>query len=163
MDSVTILLQAHAEAAIALAGFASVVAALGRPLSAFARQRFLSLLALAVIQLLGCLLPLWFLRLPIAESTTWRLLSAVLLVLGVARRWWLVIVPTRALGAGTRLVLNSRVSRLVWAAGYAILLCYLVKAIGVPFPPNFELYYAALLDSLVAGFVLFADVAVGES
>ena len=52
MDS-EVLLQTHAEMAIAITGFASVIAALSRPLTAFARQRFFSLLALSVIQILG--------------------------------------------------------------------------------------------------------------
>lgn len=95
------LLQTHAEVAIALAGFASVVAALTRPLSAFARQRFLSLLALSLLQVLGCLLPLWCLGLAEDWSVVWRLLSLLLLVLNLARLWWLVIVPNRRLTAET--------------------------------------------------------------
>jgi hypothetical protein len=156
------LLQTHAEAAIALAGFASVVAALRRPLSAFARQRFLSLLALAVIQLVGCLLPLWFLQILTSETTTWRVLSALMFALSAARLWWLVIVPTRGLGHETRVVLGPAVSKLMWGAGYATLLCFLVNTIGIPFPPSFELYYAPLLATLLGGFALFADAAVTE-
>src|SRR5262245_10126363 len=97
-----VLLQAHAAVGIALAGFASVVAALRRPLSVLARQRFLSLLALAVIQILGCLLPMWFMHHLTSSELGWRVLSAVLLVLSVMRIWWLVLLPARHLGVEVR-------------------------------------------------------------
>ena len=162
MDS-DALLQTHAEVAVALAGFASVVAALGRPLSAFARQRFLSLLALAMIQILGCLLPLW--SVPVFESsaTAWRMLSAVLLGLSAARMWWLVYLPSRALGQGTLTILNPLASKLVWGAGLVALLLLVLNVVGFPASPSFNVYYAALLATLMVGFALFADVAVADA
>jgi hypothetical protein len=157
------LLQTHAEVAIALAGFASVIAALNRPLGAFARQRFLSLLALSLIQVLGCLLPLWFLHLVDHPSAGWRILSIVLLGLNVVRLWWLVILPIRRLGEHERVIINPFASKVVWGAGFGALLLLLLNALGVPFPPSFDLYYAALLVTLLIGFALFADVAAGSS
>ncbi len=144
MDSQT-LLQTHAEVAIALAGFASVVAALGRPLTPFTRQRFLSLLSLSLIQVLGCLLPLWCLQLFGSELAAWRVLSAILLGLNAARLWWLVILPIRTLGGGAWIILNPLASKFIWGAGYAILALLMLNTIGIPFSPTFDLYYAALL------------------
>jgi hypothetical protein len=63
------VLQTHAEVAMALGGFASVVAALGRPLSGVRRQRFLALLFLALVQVLTCLLPIWLSNLLDSEET----------------------------------------------------------------------------------------------
>jgi hypothetical protein len=157
------LLQTHAEVAIALAGFASVVAALVRPLSDFARQRFLSLLALSLIQVLGCLLPLWCLRVVEHPPVLWRLLSVVLLVLNVARLWWLVILPNRKLGDDERVILGPHVNTVVWATGVLSLLLFMLNAVGIPFQPNFNLYYAGILGSLLVGFALFADVVTGSS
>ena len=162
MDSET-LLQTHAEVAVALAGFASVVAALRRPLSAFARQRFLSLLGLSLIQVLGCLLPLWSVPLFDSSSTAWRILSAVLLGLNAARLWGLVLVPIRALGEGAQVILSPRVSKFIWGAGPVTLLLLALNVAGLPFNPSFNLYYAALLATLLVGFALFADVAVAET
>jgi hypothetical protein len=157
------LLQTHAEVAIALAGFASVVAALSRPLSPFARQRFLSLLALSVIQVIGCLLPLWILELIGDTSTGWRALSAVLLGLNVARLWWLVILPTRDLGADERIIINPLMNTFSWSIGYLGLVLFLLNSIGLPYQPNFHVFYGALLGHLLIGFVLFADVATERS
>jgi hypothetical protein len=158
-----VLLQTHAEVAIALAGFASVIAALGRPLGAFARQRFLSLLALSLIQVLGCLLPLWCLHFLESPSAGWRLLSIVLLCLNVARLWWLVVLPNRTLRAGERVILNPVANKVIWGTGLVALACLLLNALGIPFRPGFDLYYAGLLATLLVGFALFADVAIGES
>jgi hypothetical protein len=162
MDSEA-LLQTHAEVAVALAGFASVVAALRRPLSPFARQRFLSLLALAMIQILGCLLPLWSVSIFPSTATAWRTLSAVLLGLSAARMWWLVVLPSRALGQGTLAILNPLASRLIWGAGLVALLLLVLNVVGFPASPSFNVYYAALLATLMVGFALFADVAVSDA
>jgi hypothetical protein len=79
------LLQTHAEVATAIAGFASVVAVLNRPLSPIERQRFFYLLALVVIQIVGCLLSLWTLQLTEQSPVGWRALSLLLLALNAAR------------------------------------------------------------------------------
>lgn len=161
MDS-EVLLQTHTEVAIALLGFASVVAALGRPLSTIARQRFFSLLALSLIQILGCLLPLWLLHLIDSPSTAWRVLSGLLLGLSMARMWWLVLRPISKLGEDARRILNPLVTRLIWSIGYLAFVPLLLNTIGIGFRPNFDLYYTGLLASLVGGFVLFADVVTRE-
>jgi hypothetical protein len=157
------LLQTHAEVAIALAGFASVIAALGRPLSTFARQRFFSLLALSLIQVLGCLLPLWGLHFFESPSAGWRLVSVVVLGLSLARFRWLVILPIRKLGDEAQVILNPLVSKLVWAASFVAFSCLLLNTAGIPFRPSFDLYYAGLLGNLLVGFALFADVVARNS
>lgn len=161
MDS-EVLLQTHAEVAIAVAGFASVIAALGRPLSAFERQRFFSLLALSLIQILGCLLPLWLLHLIESPSAGWRLISIAILGLHIARMWWLVILPTRTLGGEARVVLHPAFSKFFWPMGFLSMTFLLLNAIGIGFRPNFDLYYAHLLMALLSGFALFADVATRD-
>jgi len=157
------LLQTHAEVGVALAGFASVVAALRRPLSTLARQRFLSLLALSVIQILGCLLPIWFMHGSTTSELEWRVLSALLLVLYFMRMWWLVLLPARHVGVEVRAIITPAVGRLVWGAGLAAMLLLLLNIAGLPLRPGFDLYYASLLSTLLVGFVLFADVAVGDT
>lgn len=157
------LLQTHAEVGIALAGFASVVAALRRPLTVLARQRFLSLLALSVAQVLGCLLPLWFVRQTESAELRWRVLSAILLALNLMRIWWLVLLPSRRLGVEVQAIISPAVGRLVWLTGLAGYLFLLLNVVGVPLRPGFDLYYAGLLSTLLVGFALFADVAVAEA
>ena len=44
-----------------------------------------------------------------------------------------------------------------------IFLLLVLNVIGLPFDPSFNLYYIALLTSLVSGFALFADVVVAET
>lgn len=157
------LLQTHAEVGIALAGFASVIAALSRPLSGLMRQRFLSLLALSLIQVLGCLLPLWCLHFFASPENGWRVLSGVLLVLNLARIWWLVLSPARDLGDDVQVVISPLVSKAVWACGFLALGFFLLNLVGVPFRPGFDLYYAGHLSTLLVGFALFADVTVAKS
>ena len=157
------LLQIHAEVAIALAGFASVIVALSRPLSPFARQRFYSLLSLAVIQILGCMLPLWVLRLLESPSTGWRLLSAVVLGLSAARIWWLIVLPGRTLGPQVTNILHPVVTRWIYGAAALSSACLILNVIGIGFAPNFDLYYVGLMVNLLVGFALFADVATHES
>jgi hypothetical protein len=157
------LLQTHAEVGVALAGFASVVAALRRPLSPLARQRFLSLLGLSVIQILGCLLPIWLMRQLTSSELGWRVLSAVLLALFLMRMWWLVLRPARRLGVEVQSIISPVGGRLVWAAGVVGMLSLLFNIVGLVLRPGFDLYYTGLLLTLLVGFALFADVAVGDT
>jgi hypothetical protein len=164
------LLQTHAEVGIALAGFASVVAALRCPLSALARQPFFALLSLSVIQILGCLLPIWFMQQLANSELGWRVLSAVLVALNLIRVWWLVRAPARhlaiaklgAVGIEVQAIINPAFTRLVWAVAFAGLLSLSLNIVGLPVRPGFHLYYAGHLSMLLVGFVLFADVAVRE-
>ena len=157
------LLQTHAEVAIAMAGFASVIAALSRPLPAFTRQRFFSLLALSLIQILGCILPLWLLDRVGSPSTAWRLISIVMLAASLVRMRWLVVLPIRRLGDEARTILHSSVTRFVYLAGYLGLGCFALNAIAIGFEPSLDIYYVGLLTFLVVGFVLFADVATRDA
>jgi len=77
--------------------------------------------------------------------------------------WWLVVLPARHLGVEVQAIMNPAVGRLVWGAGLAAMLLLLPNIAGVPLRPGFDLYYASLLCTLLVGFVLFADVAVGDT
>jgi hypothetical protein len=157
------LLQTHAEISIALAGFASVVAALRHPLTAFARQRFLSLLGLSLVLVLGCLLPLWCVPLFESSSTAWRILSAILLGLNAARMWWLILLPIRALDGGTQIMRNPLANKIFWGVPPVTFLLLGLNVVGLPFAPSFDVYYVALLAGLVSGFALFANVVVADT
>lgn len=156
------LLQTHAEVAIALAGFASVVAALRRPLPPQARQRFLSLLALSVIQILGCLLPAWLMGHFSSTPLGWRVLSAAMLTMLLMRLWWLILRPARRIRVEVRTIISPVAGRLVWAMGLTGTLLFLLNILGLPFRPGFDLYYSGLLLTLLVGFALFADVVVSD-
>ena len=93
----------------------------------------------------------------------WRVLSAGLVALYLMRIWWLVLLPARQLGVEVQAIINPIVGRLLWGAGLAGMLLLLLNVVGLPLRPGFDLYYAGLLSGLLVGFVLFADVAVGES
>lgn len=93
----------------------------------------------------------------------WRILSAVLLALNLMRMWWLVLRPARQLGVEVQAIINPVVGKLVWGAGLAGMVLLLLNIVGFPLRPGFDLYYAGLLVTLLVGFVLFADVAVGDS
>jgi hypothetical protein len=68
-------------------------------MSPILRQRFVSLLGLAVIQIFSCLLPLWCIRLFASTALGWSLLSALMLIVNLARVWWFIFLPSRRLGS----------------------------------------------------------------
>ena len=155
------LLQTHTEVAIALAGFASVAAVLRRPLSPVSRLRFLALLFTALIQVFGCLLPVWLSTLGISSLPLWRIASAVVLVLSTALL--LVIVrPLRALDRDNFVLLSAPVERISNALTLCIFGARLLNTLGVPAAPSFGLYYAALLLGMIVIFVMFANEVVSE-
>ena len=144
----------------------ALLAMLGDLCSSFIKRRlgFASSRSVPLLdQLPESLLPLWGMRLADHPTATWRLLSILLLVLNVARLWWLVIVPNRELNRDERVILTPLTSRLLWGTGMLSLLLFFSNSVGVPFAPSFDLYYAGMLAGLVIGFALFADVATGSS
>ena len=156
------LLLTHAELALGLAGFASVVAALGRPLSPVQRQRFLNLLSIALTQVLLCVMPVWLFSFIESTPTIWRLASALYLLLAVATMIWVVILPIRALD-GVFVLVNPTITLLVNVASGFAFLALLLNTLGLPLQPNFPMYYSALAVNLFIGFIVFADVVVGRS
>ena len=60
------------------------------------------------------------------------------------------------------MILHPVVTRFTYIVGYLSIVCLLLNTIGIGFSPNFNLYYAGLLGTLLVGFVLFADVATRE-
>ena len=159
------LLQTHTEVAIALAGFASVAAVLRRPLSPHDRQRFLSILFAALIQVLGGLVPVWLSRLGIAGPFLWRTATALVLVLSLTLVVF-VYVQVRTLGGSSAILINAPVTLISRVLSVSSLGALLLNFLGVPVVPGFGLYYPSLLLGLTVVFVMFADAVVtadGES
>jgi hypothetical protein len=156
------VLLTHAEVAVALAGFASVVAALRRPLTPVDRQRFLALLFLALVQVLGCLGPIWLDSFVVNPAVLWRSSSLIILVLAAFHYVFLVFRPLRRIEASFELI-NPAVSVITRCVVALYFLGLLFNTLGVPFAPGFPLYYFALTAGLGLGFAVFADVVVGRS
>jgi hypothetical protein len=155
------LLQTHTEVAISLAGFASVAAVLRRPLSPLRRLRFLSLLFTALIQVLGCLAPVWLSTLGLSGSPLWRITTALVLALSVT----LVLVlarPQRALGGGSSVLINVPVNRVCNVLILGTFGALLLNLAGIPAAASFGLYYTALLLGMIVIFVMFADEVVSK-
>jgi hypothetical protein len=154
------LLQTHAEVAVALAGFASVAAVLQRPLSPRGRQRFLSILFAALIQVLGGLVPVWLSNIGVSGPMLWRTATALVLFLSITLIVW-VILRLRALGGTSVVLINLPITLISNALAALTFVVLLLNLVGVPGPPGFGLYYTAQLMGLTVVFVLFADVVVG--
>jgi hypothetical protein len=151
------ILQVHAEVAMALGGFASVTAALGRPLGAVRRQRFLALLFLAFVQVLASLIPSWVSQVSESPVFVWRFSTALYLVLAMIVIATTVVLPLRRIGVRANPVISPMVTHLVnVVAGVSVVvlpLNFFATSIG----PGFPIYYGSLLLAFAVGFVLFAD------
>ena len=154
------LLETHAEIAVALAGFASVAAVLQRPLSPRGRQRFLSILFAALIQVLGGLVPVWLSKIGVSGPVLWRTATALVLFLSMALTLW-VILRLRALGGTSVILINVPITLITNALAALTLGALLLNLVGVPVAPGFGLYYTSLLLGLTAVFVIFGDAVVG--
>ena len=150
------ILLTHAEVSVALAGFSSVAAVFQRPLGPVQRQRFLTILFTALMQLVGSLLPVWLSESYLAGPELWRVSSGLYLglnlVIGPA-----LFYPLRAIGLRSIRTINLSVTVLVYVLallGYATL----VFNLFVLASPGFTLYYASLLSALASIFIVFADV-----
>jgi hypothetical protein len=152
------ILQTHAEVAVVLAGFASVAAVLGRPLSPTQRQRFLSTLFATLFQVLASLVPVWLSIIHVVGPALWRTVTAFALVLTLTHLFATVFVPLRSLGANRYVIINAPVSFIAWALVVVMLGALLLNLLGVPTAPGFGLYYLALLSGLTVSFLVFADV-----
>ena len=154
------LLQTHAEVAVALAGFASVAAVLQRPLSPVGRQRFLSILFAALIQVLAGLVPVWLSNVGVSGPALWRTATALVLFLSIPLAVW-VGFRLRALGRANTVLINVPVT-LISQALTAVTFCALLSnLVGVPVAPGFGLYYLSQLLGLTVVFVIFAGTVVG--
>lgn len=144
---------------MALGGFASVVAALGRPLDPVRRQRFLALLFLALTQVLASLLPGWLGHFGLPLEQVWRASSLLFLAVATATVALTVVRPLRRLGLRDMVLLESRgMTQFVNSLSVLSFVVLPLNALGFPWPPGFGLYYASLLLSFALGFMLFADV-----
>ncbi len=157
------LLMTHAEVAVAIAGFASVAAVLGRPLNALQRWRFLQILFTGFVQVAAGLIPVWLSSLGIVGPMLWRsvsvigLLFTVILAVGLGS----IFVRTPGLSRSAIMVLNWPATYLIYGLSVTVFVLLLVNAWGVP-EPGFGLYYAALLAGMATVFLSFADVVVRD-
>jgi hypothetical protein len=147
LESIQGVLQTHAEVAMALGGFASVVAALGRPLGEIRRQRFVALLFLALTQVLSCVIPLWLVELGITESSLWRIASLAGFLIATTSILFTVILPLRRIGDQTGGVRSAPLRHFLNVASAASLFLLPLNALGFPWSPSFALYYASLMIS----------------
>jgi hypothetical protein len=143
---------------MALGGFASVAAALGRPLGDVRRQRFLALLFLALTLVLQSFLPVWLGQIGLAAEALWRLASVLALLVAAAVIGATVVLPLRRIGYPSGMLRHRGARFLVNGGGAASVLLFPLNAVGIPVAPGFALYYASLMLGFAVGFVLFADV-----
>ena len=152
------ILLTHSQLAAVMAGFASVVAAFQRPLTAVQRHRFLTILFSSLNQIIACLVPVWF-------ATTgeevgalfWSVFSGVNLGFSVLL-WGVLVYPLRALGRQGVIAINTSVTVVVYLLGIAIL-GTLAANTFMASVSSFSLYYSSLLGGLIIIFLVFADVA----
>lgn len=156
------ILETHAEVAIALGGFASVVAALGRPLDRIRRQRFMALLFLSLVQVFSSLLPVWLADFVGEPARLWRIASLVYFSVAVVTITATVVIPLRRIGVLAVPLLSVPVTILVNVLSAVSVLMVLVNGTGLVWTPSFAVYYASLLLGFCLGFVLFADVVLRD-
>ena len=156
MDSI---LLTHAQVAVSLAGFASVAAVLQRPLSPVQRSRFITILFLSLLQILGGLVPVWLSALYVVDSELWRTTSALYLVASLVLGL-VLLYPLRALGGrgSGMIVMNVSMTVIVWLLYLCAFGTLLVNLFASP-APGFVLYYASLIAGMITVFIAFADVA----
>jgi len=154
------ILLTHAEVAVAVAGFASVVAVLRRPLTILQRQRFFSILLGSLTQILSCLTTVSLMGVGMDGPALWRSASAVTLTLLILVTVVLYL-PMRALGTHGIVVINVPVTYFVYVL-FAAMWGTLLANMFVVAAPGFGLYYSYMLLGLANLFLVFADVVVGE-
>ena len=163
MQDSSILLLTHAQITVAVAGFASVAAAIRRPLTALLRQRFLALLSVSFLQVLACLFPVWLSGVVPESERTWQLCSVLTLFLYAGHTWWLVLVPMRKIGKPVGTVINPVITAGTWAASTIAFLIIASNVIGYPIRSSFHVYYAGNAIWLFIGFMIFAEVVTSKA
>jgi len=154
------ILLTHAEVAVAVAGFASVVAAFQRPLAPVQRNRFLAILLSSLVQILACLVPIWLSESQAAGPDLWRL-SSLLFLGAIVVAGITMVYPLKNLGMTGIVVMNLPVTILLWFLT-AVSVGALIANVLVVSAPGFRLYYATLLAGLCVVFLTFADVATRD-
>lgn len=163
MVDISSLLETHAQVALAVAGFASVIAALGKSFTPPMQARFNQMLSNSFIQVIACLLPGWLRYFIHSDSMIWLISSAVFLSLITVQVWWLVWPPMRDVDMTIGFVINRKVTTLVWGVATLASILLLMNIFGAISAPDFPLYYSALLCALIIAFSLFADVVIGKT
>ena len=154
------ILLTQAEVTIAIAGFASVAAALRRPLSVIQRQRIFVILATSLLQLFGCLVPLCLLAVGESDSEVWQTVSILYLVFSLALGIG-VVYHGRTLSRAEMVTINLPLTIFVNSLALLLYGLLIVNLAFLP-KPGFALYYLALLAGMTAMFVTFADVATRD-
>jgi hypothetical protein len=149
------ILLTHAEVSIALAGFATVVAALRQPLSSIERHRFIVILLTSLTSVLNALVPVWLSESGVVGPTLWRTASAVCLALAVVVTL-ITVIPLRTLDHRARIIINLPVTILANVLFLVLIVLLVLNLWGVS-EARFSLYYAALLATLTSAFMVFAD------
>jgi hypothetical protein len=157
------ILETHAQVALGVAGFASVVAALSRPLSHLMRVRFSQLLSNSFIQVFACLVPGWMQIFFDIETQVWQVCSIAFLLFGLSQIWWIVIAGLPENGTVVGYTINRKLTSITWAATIGAFILLGLNASNMAEPPSFEMYYGALLCALLVAFTLFADVVIGKA
>lgn len=152
------ILLTHSQLAATLAGFASVVAAFQRPLSPVQRHRFLTILFSSLIQILACLVPVWFATSEDVGPLFWSIFSGVHLGFSVFL-WGVLVYPLKGLGKSGVIAINLPVTVIVYFLGMAIMGTLIANTFMTSIA-NFSLYYSALLGGLMIIFLVFADIAI---
>lgn len=151
------ILLTHSQLAAVVAGFASVVAAFQRPLSPVQRHRFLTILFSSLIQILACLVPVWFSTSEQVGPFFWSIFSGVHLAFSLLL-WAILVYPLKKLGKSSVIAINTPLTVVVYLLGMAIMGTLVANTFMFSIA-NFSLYYSSLLGGLIIIFLVFADVA----
>lgn len=159
MDAEALLLT-HAEVAVAVAGFATVVAVLQRPLGPIQRNRFYTILLGSLQQIMVCLIPVWLSNVGFEGGALWRTASLLYLAFASSLGAFL-IQPTLRLGRQAGMVINAPVTAVIYTFVVVSYGGVLVNLFAVPVP-GFGWYYTSVMAGLITIFIVFAEVATGR-
>lgn len=158
MESV---LLTHSQIAAGMAGFASVVAAFQRPLPPLQRHRFLTILFSSLLQILGCMVPVWLATIREIGPLFWGVVSGIQLGFSIFL-WAILVYPMRKLGASSVIAINKPVTILIHLLAASIMGVLIVNTF-IQDVSGFGLYYSSLIGSLAIIFLVFADVAIRDT
>ena len=163
MQDSSVLLLTHAQVAVALAGFSGVTITIRRPLTALLRQRFLALMSLSFLQVLGSLLPVWLGEFYHTAFPIWRITASVMLALYLCHTIFLVLLPIKAVGRTIATVINPVVTVATWIPGLLSMAALILVAAKRESAQTFAIYYACHAAFLFTQFMIFADVATAKN
>lgn len=152
------LLLTYAEVSVAVAGFASIVAALRQPLSPIQRNRFLIILFTSLAGVLAALVPVWLMESGLTGPSLWRISSAFSLMI----TFWITIVAylsIKTIGTRGQIIINRPTTYFANVLFAIVVGTQVINLVGAP-TPSFSLYFAGILVALTNVFLVFADAAL---